>query len=282
VLTIEPATVFDHEELTPELCEQGLQLVAPILADATRVEGQISLEVRRFVAPLDGPEPGGGIQQAEVDGVLVLHGVTAGLKSPILQAVARLLSTLLGVDAIDQVRILDESKVEFHLAEGRLHHEGLSFVFPDLSEALLVTSRGSVGLDETLDLVVEIPLPLTLVHDGPITRRLSARPLGLNIRGTLDEPRIELPADRQPWWELADALLREDAGSGEPAPVDAILDAVGRWLQPPTTEGSEGERPLLEGLLNRWQQRREDLRGRPGGRPADRPLLRGLFPPRAP
>ena len=38
-----------------------------------------------------------------------------------------------------------------------MHHEGLRIGFPEIDPDLVVSSRGSIGLDETLDLHVELP-----------------------------------------------------------------------------------------------------------------------------
>jgi len=41
--------------------------------------------------------------------------------------------------------------------DGRLYHEGLRVGFPDIDPGLVVSSRGSIGADETLDLSVDLP-----------------------------------------------------------------------------------------------------------------------------
>ena len=55
------------------------------------------------------------------------------------------------------IRLVEDAEIHFQLRDGRLHHEGLRVGFPEIDPDLVVSSRGSIGLDETLDLHLELP-----------------------------------------------------------------------------------------------------------------------------
>ena len=71
------------------------------------------------------------------------------------------------------------------MRDGRLHHEGLRIGFPEIDPELVIRSRGSIGLDETLDLHLELP---RLRKD-----KRDKGPLQCHVTGTLSEPIIAIP-----------------------------------------------------------------------------------------
>ena len=81
------------------------------------------------------------------------------------------------------VRLAQDTEIRFQVREGRLHHEGLRIGFPDIDPALQVTSRGSVGLDKSLDLFVELPRL-------DKAQRKAKGPAKCRITGTIDNPKI--------------------------------------------------------------------------------------------
>ena len=69
----------------------------------------------------------------------------------------KVLADMYGKKPSEVVRIVEDAEVRFQVREGRMHHEGLRIGFPDIAPDLLVSSRGSVGLDHSLDIVLEVP-----------------------------------------------------------------------------------------------------------------------------
>jgi hypothetical protein len=78
----------------------------------------------------------------------------------------------------DVVRAVQNADVRFEVRDGRMHHEGLRFGFPDISPDLLIRSSGSVGFDRTLDFVLDVPPVLADRKD----------PVKLRVTGTLEKP----------------------------------------------------------------------------------------------
>src|SRR5262249_47904361 len=106
--------------------------------------------------PLDVPDAE-LLRKVNAEGKLVLHGITTEVRGPIRQTMVKVLADMHGKKTSDVVRVVKNSEVRFRIADGNVYHEGLSIGFPALGTDLQITSRGSVGLDESLDLHVELP-----------------------------------------------------------------------------------------------------------------------------
>ncbi len=179
--------------LTPEVCAGLLAYVAPVVADATNVEGRISVGLRGGRIPLKRPK------DAELKGDLVVDSVQMDL-SPAFGRWARLLR------AVSRIRLIDESVTHFEMAEQTIQHEGFGFVLGDSQ----MYTRGAVQLDRRLDITVNVRLGLSFLPDGPIGRRLKGTEIQANISGTLDKPELgelPLPLGDRPAGRLLQQLL---------------------------------------------------------------------------
>src|SRR5690606_34211871 len=123
---------------------------------------------------------------------IFIHSVEAGAKNPLVVELVGFAGTLLKRDVPTKIRIADESVVDFKLEEERVYHGRLEFGLPEVSSELLVQTEGSVGLDQTLDLTADIPLPLQRFGDVPLLQRLGNQKIRLLIKGPLTEPQISL------------------------------------------------------------------------------------------
>ncbi|MFW6124943.1 MAG: hypothetical protein ACOC46_02240, partial [Pirellulales bacterium] len=168
-------------EITPQMCAGALKFIAPVLAGVTSADGQFSIELDRCRVPLDQPEKG------EVAGRLIVHTVRVG-PGPLTRALAAALGR--GGSA----RLERESVIPFRMAGGRVHHENLGLVFPEVT----LRTAGSVGFDQSLKLVVEMPIPerwLPKAGAGPLRDVLGAalrdQTVSVAIGGTLYSPKID-------------------------------------------------------------------------------------------
>jgi len=271
LLTVQLDHPISQIPVTPELSRAGLRYAAPVLSAATWTSGTLSLELSECLVPLREP------RLARVQGVLVLHDVTAGLQEGVALAATREISALTQRRIPESVRLANENRVEFYSQDGRVYHSGLDVGLPDVSDELLVKSSGSVGFDQTLDLELDVPLPFAVLGKGPLGKALGNQSLRLPVGGTLDEPRISFAGDGRVVSELIASLLAhsnaEDRGEGDSgvdAPVEKdvaqqLLDQaeeVARVLQQRLDErrkqreqsgaGSEPRRPLRD-LLDRFR-----------------------------
>ena len=182
VLTLDPVVIFDRRKLSPKLTNKLLQLFDPTMTDTPQVSGEISLSLDKLRIPIGVPRDK-AVKGMELEGKLVLHQVSGEVKNPLRQALVRLVADMNGKDAPKVVRLAQDAEIRFQVRDGRLHHEGLRIGLPDIDPELQLTSRGSVGLDKTLDLFVELPRldPALRKEKGPAKCR---------ITGTINNPQI--------------------------------------------------------------------------------------------
>jgi hypothetical protein len=185
VLVVEPVEVFRRTKLSLGVASGLLRLLAPDVADPEReVAGEVSLSLSKLRMPLGGAG-GQEFGRLEAEGTLTLHQVASDVKSPMWQALIRLVADMNGTPPASPIRLVADAEVPFRVRDGRLHYEGLRVGFPDVDPELVVSSRGSIGLDETLDLYLEMPRLRR-------TRRDRA-PLQCLVTGTIRDPVISLP-----------------------------------------------------------------------------------------
>jgi hypothetical protein len=194
VLTLDPVVIFDRRKLSPKLTTRLLQLIDPTMTDSPQISGEISLSLDKLRMPIGVPRDK-ALKGMELEGKLVLHQVSGEVKNPLRQSLLRLVADMNGKDAPKVMRIAQDAEIRFKVQGGRLHHEGLRIGLPDIDPELQLTSRGSIGLDKTLDLFVELPrLDPTL--------RKEKGPAKCHITGTINNPKITV--------EDASLVLRQD------------------------------------------------------------------------
>jgi hypothetical protein len=183
-LTLAPVTIFEKQKLTPEVADQLIHLIVPTLTDLAGVQGEISLSLEKFRVPLGIPESELE-KKVELAGKLQLYQISVSTKTPLLQTMVKLLADMYSKKPSDVVRVVKNADVKFNVKDGRMYHEGLRFGFPDISPDLIATSSGSVGIDKSLDVVLEVPGFLVDKKDLDIKK---APPVRFRITGTIDKP----------------------------------------------------------------------------------------------
>jgi hypothetical protein len=182
VLTLDPMVIFDRRKLTPKLASRLLHLFDPTMSDNPQISGAVSLSLDKLRIPIGVPRER-AVKGMELEGKLVLHDVSTEVSNPMRQVLVQLVADMNGKDASHVARLTQDAEIRFHVRDGRLYHEGLRLGFPDIDPGLQLTSRGSVGLDNTLDLFVELPrLDKAL--------RQEKGPAKCRITGTIANPRI--------------------------------------------------------------------------------------------
>ncbi len=167
-------TIVDRARITPAMCSSGLGFAMPALANVADAEGSISVQLDGGRIPLSAPTTG------EVKGKFILHTAKIGPGS-----VVRELSTLLRVPP--PTSLVKECQVPFHMVNGRVHHRDLELVFPQFT----LKTSGSVGMDGSLALVVEMPVTPALAGTMKLSPALAKQTIKLPIGGTVDRPRID-------------------------------------------------------------------------------------------
>lgn len=209
-LYVQPGMLIDQAVITPDVCHTWLKYVAPLLAGATTTEGSFSIDLDEWRVPLDHPEAG------RLGGRFIIHSLNT-TPGRVGQAIAEFLRVPATVVSAN------ESVVDFRMHDGRVHHRDLKLVLGGLP----VETRGSVGLDQTLDLLAKVTLPEFANQEAPVRRAISGRTIEIPIGGTLQKPEVNAQALTQTGLDLLNDVLaniarrRQDAQDGPellPAP----------------------------------------------------------------
>jgi hypothetical protein len=251
--SLAPATVLNNIELSPELFRLGLGLIIPPVADATALSGSLSLRLEQLELPLAAPGKG------QVQGELTVHRFEAAASQPLAKAIIEPIARRLQGSETGQIKLIDESMIQFELADQRMFHEGLAFGLPALDPRMIFESRGSVGIDRTLDLEMLIPVPLELLARRESVKELGIPQLTVPIRGTLDQPELDLQAVVGDLGGLLGDIGSQLKAAGEAPGLSAVLNAVGG-----VTNGAQAEQvaedlgDLLRAIRERRQRRLEE------------------------
>jgi translocation and assembly module TamB len=221
-LVLGKGPLLTNVPVTDELADAWMKFVTPILAEATRTDGLVSVQLDGGRVPLSDPN------RADIGGKLIVKDlqVTPG---PLFRPFA-----LIGkqVEAIIKGRVvpndlgrdpallkIDDQKVDFHVVDGRVYHQGLSMKTGDVT----IRTRGWVGLDETVNIVAEIPVKpeWAAQHNSPLAG-LGEDVIRIPIQGNLKDPKF----DNRVMAKLIETLPRA-------AIENAINKGLDRLFSPP-------------------------------------------------
>lgn len=171
-----PGTVqlLDKLQINAELAESLLSRINPIFVGLARAEGLVSLRTQDLALPLGSTMHSGGSGRGHLD-------LTKMRVQP-----SGLLAELLHLGGIDHrsLHAAEISSVDFEIRDGRIHYKNFEMKFGDTLE---MRFYGSVGFDDTLDLVVSLPVRSALLDqlrmDGTI----------MDVLGVLGNTRIDIP-----------------------------------------------------------------------------------------
>ena len=228
--SMSPTTIIDHYKLTPEFTDQGLGLIAPLLASATDVDGSISVRIDSLKTNrIDGKST-----IVELRGTATLHDVTS-TAGPVASDLVDIMGYVLRREMPKRLTVTKDSVVKFELKKDRVYHEGFAFVLPEVSKDIELRSSGSVGLDESLDLKLALVVPESLAASVPVLGPLVGKPLEVKITGTLAEPTVGLPNNQRVADYIASRLVPTPDGNPEPLPAAIIrlVDGVADPASPP-------------------------------------------------
>ncbi len=169
-----------------EVSRRVLSYIAPMLYEATQVQGQVSAEFSRVTVPMDGQAIANGVTAR---GQVTFQQVTYGA-SPFIQEIVaytgRQIPPLLRLDRTLQVA----------LEQGRVYQEGLTI---GLGGRVPLSLSGSVGFDTSLKMRAEVPLSASLVglpETHPLASTIAGTKVTLPISGTLSRPQFDTEAFR--------------------------------------------------------------------------------------
>jgi len=194
VLAVPPGSqVLTNVKLTDQMANVILARAAPVFMGALTVQGTTGVDCQSIRVPLER-----GLRQTSA--------VTAGLSfQEVSFGSAGVLNTVLSlVNLGDRVARLPDQRVEVALRGGRIHQGRLELYV----DKYLLLASGSVGLDKSLDYLIEVPITEQLVGSGDTYELLRGQTLKVRVTGSLGAPKI----DRDTIRENIQSLIRQAAG----------------------------------------------------------------------
>jgi len=174
-LYVASGRVADRVRINPHMCASALMYIAPVLAGVATAEGRFSIELDGCRIPLADPA------QGELAGRMIIHSARIG-PGPLV----RELAVLLGRES--PAELSRESTISFRMVDGRVYHRDLEMVFPDL----VIRTYGSVGLDQSLDITAEMPIPPKWRGSNKLVNSaLRDQLIRVPVGGTLTKPRLD-------------------------------------------------------------------------------------------
>ncbi len=214
-LIIQPTRILDQVKLTKELIDLGLGHAVPLLAKSAWFDGRISLDIGRIDVPLKTPK------QTQAELKLTLHEVRSGPNDPAINRALDFIARLRGRDAFHELVFVDGSVIDVAVSQGKVKHSGLEFGFPKMDSRFQIATSGTVGIeDKSLDLLVQVPVPIEQLARRESVQQLGVPTLKLPITGTLDQPHLNWDAMRG---DAATLLGSIQSALGEDAPTTAKI-----------------------------------------------------------
>ncbi len=203
MVVLDRGPLLDRVEITPELCRGWLMFVAPLLANATSAQGQFSVQLDGAAIPLFEPD------MCEVEGNTQIHAATVG-PGPLATQMIAMAQQVKGIadgKALDFANAqektwlkMSDENVKFRVAQGRVYHQGMKITIKDIE----ITTEGSVGFDQTLELVASIPIRDAWLKKDVAAAALKGQTIQIPIRGEISKPQIDNRALEQ----LAKQMVR--------------------------------------------------------------------------
>lgn len=226
-LALGPGPVVNEVAVSQEVNERVLKFIAPVLADATRIDGRFSVSLRELAVPLvpppaEGPRPGRAAGVLDVRQLRVFPGPAVSEWTSLIGQIVGLAKNGVQSASLSGERPLvtiDNNQIEFQLVDGRVYHRGLQFTVGDA----VVQSSGSVGVDETLDIVLSVPILQEWVDKNPVLLgRLRGQALRIPIQGTFNKPKVNRDAFR----ELSGQVLQGAAAGAIEGGLNLLLEKL--------------------------------------------------------
>jgi hypothetical protein len=215
-IVVPPGRLVDRVELSGGTCRRLVSWISPLLSQTTDTSAVVSVDVAGARLPL--ADAFGGEAAAQV--VLEAFEVRpSGGMQPLVNLLAKLQATVDPRFALSDRPVLLRVRPEpirLRLAERRIWHEGLVMDSGQFS----VTSRGSVGADGSLAILVEVALRGDLAGQTPVLAQLLRTPLAIPLKGTLARPQFDAGA--------IDVTVKRILENTARAVVD---DGIGRGLE---------------------------------------------------
>lgn len=161
--------------VTPDLSGEWLGYLAPMMSEAANVRGTVSARIQQFDYFLDSPATSTILGQLSLMDASASPGQSIG---PLMQVLDLVDSSNAGQS---RELVFPNQEIPFELRNGMVLHDGLQVGFGNY----LISSRGGVGLDKRVQLMLTVPLEK---NAGGNT---GGQTLQIPVSGTVDRPQLD-------------------------------------------------------------------------------------------
>jgi translocation and assembly module TamB len=196
-------SAIEGAEINETLSRQLLSYIAPVLHEATQVNGKVSARFQHLAMVVAGP--GAGAMSMDMAAQVQFHQVAYG-PGPLAQQIM----VLGGMPNAPQLVI--DQPVDVTVVQGRVTQSGLAVqVAPEIQFKL----DGSVGLDSTLALRAGVPLSARMLgRQEAVTEILGGTVVGVPIGGTMSRPVLDRAAFQVALRQSAGQVINRAAARG--------------------------------------------------------------------
>ena len=212
-LIVGQGKLLDQWQLTAEDSRTWIKYAAPMIADATSTQGTASIELQGASVPLFDPMQATARGQMEIHELVVGAGPLAQQLIPLIDQVKAIVKP--GSSSVQSQNTwlrLNPQTIPVVVQKGRVYHDQFAMHYKELT----IRTKGSVGFDQTMSLVAEIPIQEDWISGNQALATLRGKSLQIPIQGTINKPRI----DKQAIGRLTQQLIRDTA-------INAAKDKVG-------------------------------------------------------
>ena len=227
-----PMIVLENVAITPEMCQTWLKYVTPLLADATSVEGRLSLKLDQ--ASLNPTNT----RNQTVVGQLLIHSAEVG-PGPLSNQIITLVQQINAIrkqdftQAVSAQKVwvkMPEQKIDFEMNNGQVVHRNLNIRAGDVT----ISTSGTVDIDGRMELLASMPIPDDWVEKNQLLAGMRGQSLQFPVRGTLTGPQMDLQLlkqfGRQQVQQAASGLIQQQLSKGigklfGPAPQQPAVPA---------------------------------------------------------
>lgn len=244
--------LIDKVSITPQMCETWFKYVAPLAANATRAEGQFSLDLEGAAIPLYTPT------QCDIRGDFTVHKVQIGpgeLAQKLIAAATQvkkiaegnytealsglMASTPAAETSQAQWLTLPQQQIPVEVVDGRVRHENMRMQVKDIT----IRTTGSVGIaDQSLEMTAEIPIMDAWIKKEALAG-LKGQTIKIPVRGTVTKPQLDTRALVQFQKQLATGAATSAVQGELDKGMKKAQDAIGKKLGFPTGGGTTSSNP---------------------------------------
>ena len=170
------------------MSKQWLRYIAPLMADATEINGLVGLNLNEAKINLSDPAKTRLRGQLELDTIRLIAGPLTNQLIQSVQQINSIGKVFSGQPASREpstILKMPKQSINFSVANQIVAHERLLL---DVDRAQVITN-GQVSFDGQMNLTAMVPLDARWL--GSDLQRLAGQTLSLPIRGTLDRPLLD-------------------------------------------------------------------------------------------